>query len=75
MTYGEQARVLRMIPGLESGEFMRFGSVHRNTFVNAPEVLDETSLELRPRRGSSSRGRSPASRATSRAPRAGCSAR
>ncbi len=41
MTYGEQARVLRTIPGLAEVEFLRFGSVHRNTFVNAPEVLDE----------------------------------
>lgn len=39
MTYGAQARVFRMIPGLESAEFVRFGSVHRNTFVNAPRVL------------------------------------
>ncbi|MFO0627809.1 MAG: FAD-dependent oxidoreductase [Polyangiales bacterium] len=46
MTWGEQGRVLRMIPGLENAEFMRFGSVHRNTFVNAPEVLAAT-LELR----------------------------
>ena len=41
MTYGEQARVLRLIPGLEYAEFLRFGSVHRNTFVNAPDLLDE----------------------------------
>ena len=46
MTYGEQARVFRMIPGLEEAEFLRFGSVHRNTFVNAPELLDET-MQLR----------------------------
>jgi methylenetetrahydrofolate--tRNA-(uracil-5-)-methyltransferase len=50
MTYGEQARVLRKIPGLESAEFLRFGSVHRNTFVNAPELLDET-MQLRARPG------------------------
>ncbi len=42
MTYGEQARVLRTIPGLENAEFLRFGNVHRNTFVNSPELLDET---------------------------------
>ena len=48
MTYGEQARVLRMIPGLAEAEFLRFGSVHRNTFVNAPELLDET-MQLRTR--------------------------
>jgi methylenetetrahydrofolate--tRNA-(uracil-5-)-methyltransferase len=42
MTFGEQARVLRTIPGLEGAEFLRFGSVHRNTFLNAPELLDDT---------------------------------
>jgi methylenetetrahydrofolate--tRNA-(uracil-5-)-methyltransferase len=50
MTFGEQARVLRMIPGLESAEFMRFGSVHRNTFVNSPRMLTQA-LELRARPG------------------------
>lgn len=39
---GEQARVLRMIPGLESAEFVRFGMIHRNTYINAPTVLRET---------------------------------
>ncbi len=48
MTYPEQSRIFRMIPGLESCEFLRFGSVHRNTFVNAPEVLDER-MQLRSR--------------------------
>jgi methylenetetrahydrofolate--tRNA-(uracil-5-)-methyltransferase len=42
MKWGEQARVLRMIPGLESAEFVRFGMIHRNTYVNAPTVLRET---------------------------------
>ena len=46
MTYPEQARVFRMIPGLEECEILRFGSVHRNTFVNAPETLDER-MQLR----------------------------
>jgi methylenetetrahydrofolate--tRNA-(uracil-5-)-methyltransferase len=41
MTYGDQARVFRMIPGLEEAEILRFGSVHRNTFVDAPRLLDE----------------------------------
>ena len=41
MTYGAQQRVFAMIPGLENAEFLRFGSVHRNTFVDAPRVLDE----------------------------------
>jgi methylenetetrahydrofolate--tRNA-(uracil-5-)-methyltransferase len=40
--WGDQARVLRMIPGLESAEFVRFGMVHRNTYVNGPTVLAET---------------------------------
>jgi methylenetetrahydrofolate--tRNA-(uracil-5-)-methyltransferase len=39
MKYPEQNRVFRMIPGLEEAEFLRFGSVHRNTFVDAPKVL------------------------------------
>jgi methylenetetrahydrofolate--tRNA-(uracil-5-)-methyltransferase len=42
MTWGEQKRVFRMIPGLEHAEFYRLGAVHRNTFVNAPRCLDET---------------------------------
>ena len=50
MTYGEQARVFRTIPGLEDAEFLRFGSVHRNTFLNAPELLDEA-MQLRARPG------------------------
>jgi methylenetetrahydrofolate--tRNA-(uracil-5-)-methyltransferase len=48
MTYGEQKRVFSMIPGLEACEIQRFGSVHRNTFVDAPACLDE-SLALRAR--------------------------
>jgi methylenetetrahydrofolate--tRNA-(uracil-5-)-methyltransferase len=46
MTWPSQQRVLRMIPGLENAEFQRLGSVHRNTFVHAPRVLDET-LQLK----------------------------
>jgi methylenetetrahydrofolate--tRNA-(uracil-5-)-methyltransferase len=42
MTWPEQARVLRTIPGLENAEFVRYGAVHRNTFLNAPKLLDET---------------------------------
>lgn len=40
MTWGEQKRVLRMIPGLENAEFERLGQIHRNTFVNSPAHLD-----------------------------------
>jgi methylenetetrahydrofolate--tRNA-(uracil-5-)-methyltransferase len=42
LKWGEQARVLRMIPGLEQAEFVRFGMVHRNTYINGPKVLRET---------------------------------
>src|SRR2546427_6750806 len=40
--WGDQARVLRLIPGREQAEFVRFGMVHRNTYVNGPTVLTET---------------------------------
>jgi methylenetetrahydrofolate--tRNA-(uracil-5-)-methyltransferase len=46
MRFGEQQRVLRMIPGLESAEFLRYGQVHRNTYINAPALLD-ANLQLR----------------------------
>ncbi len=46
MTYPEQRRVFRMIPGLASAEFVRLGSLHRNTFVNSPAILMPT-LQLR----------------------------
>jgi methylenetetrahydrofolate--tRNA-(uracil-5-)-methyltransferase len=42
LKWGEQARVLSLIPGLEHAEFVRFGMVHRNTYVNGPTVLAET---------------------------------
>jgi methylenetetrahydrofolate--tRNA-(uracil-5-)-methyltransferase len=42
LKWGEQARVLRLIPGLEQAEFVRYGMVHRNTYVNGPTVLTET---------------------------------
>jgi methylenetetrahydrofolate--tRNA-(uracil-5-)-methyltransferase len=50
MTYPEQQRVFRMIPGLEECEIQRFGSVHRNTFVDSPKMLDER-MQLRARPG------------------------
>lgn len=40
MKYGEQTDILRMIPGLENAEFARLGGIHRNTFINSPELLD-----------------------------------
>src|SRR5262249_11021535 len=42
LKWSEQARVLRLIPGLEQAEFVRFGMVHRNTYVNGPDVLAAT---------------------------------
>jgi methylenetetrahydrofolate--tRNA-(uracil-5-)-methyltransferase len=48
LKYGEQARILRMIPGLEAAEFLRFGQIHRNTYINAPALLTAT-LQLRAR--------------------------
>jgi methylenetetrahydrofolate--tRNA-(uracil-5-)-methyltransferase len=48
MTYPEQRRVLRMIPGLEKAEFVRLGSLHRNTFIDSPRLLRPT-LQLKTR--------------------------
>jgi methylenetetrahydrofolate--tRNA-(uracil-5-)-methyltransferase len=42
LRYGEQARVLRMIPGLARAEFLQFGQIHRNTYINGPRVLSAT---------------------------------
>ncbi|MBX3243772.1 MAG: methylenetetrahydrofolate--tRNA-(uracil(54)-C(5))-methyltransferase (FADH(2)-oxidizing) TrmFO [Acidobacteria bacterium] len=42
LRYGEQERVLRLIPGLENAEFLQFGQIHRNTFINSPKILNET---------------------------------
>jgi len=50
MTYGEQKRVFSMIPGLENVEFFRLGSLHRNTFIKSPALLDATlRLKKQPR--------------------------
>jgi methylenetetrahydrofolate--tRNA-(uracil-5-)-methyltransferase len=42
LRYGEQERVLKLIPGLENAEFLQFGQIHRNTFINSPAILNET---------------------------------
>ena len=42
MKFGEQARIFRMIPGLEQAKFLRYGQIHRNTYINAPKVLTRT---------------------------------
>jgi methylenetetrahydrofolate--tRNA-(uracil-5-)-methyltransferase len=41
LKFGEQARVLRLIPGLETARFLRYGQIHRNTYIQAPVLLDE----------------------------------
>jgi methylenetetrahydrofolate--tRNA-(uracil-5-)-methyltransferase len=48
LRFPEQARILRLIPGLENAEFLRFGQIHRNTYINAPALLCPT-LQLRAR--------------------------
>ena len=42
LKFGEQARVLRLIPGLENARFLRYGQIHRNTYINAPSLLNAT---------------------------------
>ncbi len=42
LKFGEQARILRMIPGLENAKFLRYGQIHRNTYINGPTLLGET---------------------------------
>jgi methylenetetrahydrofolate--tRNA-(uracil-5-)-methyltransferase len=46
LKFGEQARVLRLIPGLENATFLRYGQIHRNTYIDAPSLLTDT-LQLR----------------------------
>jgi len=46
LRFGEQARIMRLIPGLEKAEFVRFGQIHRNTYINSPALLTPT-LQLR----------------------------
>ena len=49
LKFGEQARVLRLIPGLENAAFLRYGQIHRNTYIHAPSLLNETlQLKLHP---------------------------
>jgi methylenetetrahydrofolate--tRNA-(uracil-5-)-methyltransferase len=42
LKFGDQARVMRLIPGLENAKFLRYGQIHRNTYINAPTLLEET---------------------------------
>ncbi|HKO96141.1 MAG TPA: methylenetetrahydrofolate--tRNA-(uracil(54)-C(5))-methyltransferase (FADH(2)-oxidizing) TrmFO [Pyrinomonadaceae bacterium] len=48
LRYGEQARVLRLIPGMENAEFLQFGQIHRNTYICSPRVLSAT-MQMRER--------------------------
>jgi methylenetetrahydrofolate--tRNA-(uracil-5-)-methyltransferase len=50
LKWGEQKRILRLIPGLENAEFSRYGMIHRNTYINSPTVLEPT-LQTRAREG------------------------
>ncbi len=50
LTFGEQRRVFRLIPGLENAEFFRYGVMHRNTYINSPGILTDT-YELKSRSG------------------------
>lgn len=50
LVHSEQARVFRLIPGLEKAEFIRYGQMHRNTYINSPDLLD-ASLQSRTRPG------------------------
>jgi len=50
LKFGEQAQVLRLIPGLENARFLRYGQIHRNTYINAPVLLRETlQMKVHPR--------------------------
>jgi len=48
LKFGEQSRILRMIPGLENARFLRYGQIHRNTYINGPTLLGET-LQMKQR--------------------------
>lgn len=50
LKWGEQKRVFRMIPGLENAEFIRYGVMHRNTYIDSPHLLNAT-METRTREG------------------------
>src|SRR5919202_1429807 len=54
LTWGEQRRIFRMIPGLENAEFVRLGVMHRNTYLHSPDLLEPTMAlraEVRSRAG------------------------
>ena len=62
LRYGEQARVLRLIPGLERAEFLQFGQIHRNTYINCAERAGGNHADASSVQTSSLPGRSPASK-------------
>jgi methylenetetrahydrofolate--tRNA-(uracil-5-)-methyltransferase len=50
LKFGDQSQVLRLIPGLENARFLRYGQIHRNTYINAPTLLHETlQMKVHPR--------------------------
>jgi methylenetetrahydrofolate--tRNA-(uracil-5-)-methyltransferase len=55
LRWGDQERVFRMIPGLEEAEFVRFGQMHRNTYIHSPSLLEATMAYRGPRPGGGSR--------------------
>ena len=71
LKWGEQKRVFSMIPGLENAEFVRYGVMHRNTFLDAPRVLS-AQLCLKAHPNVFFAGRSPVLRAIWKAPPAVC---
>ena len=42
LRYGEQKRIMQLIPGLENCDVLQYGQIHRNTFINSPKILEET---------------------------------
>ncbi len=57
LKWGDQARVLRLIPGLENAKFLRYGQIHRNTYICAPALLDEClRLKIAPEEARSAQG-------------------
>ena len=72
LKFGEQKRVFRMVPGLENAEFVRYGVIHRNTYVEAPHVPGTLARAEGDTGGCSWRANSRGSRATWKVPPPGC---
>ena len=72
LKFGEQARILRLIPGLENAKFLRYGQIHRNTYINGPTLAQRNAADEAASRTCSSPGRSPESKVTSSPSRPAC---